>query len=156
MRITARLIGAMLLSFTALKAGTIELPLYGFKIDALDGPVASIQNQAVLVLFLPETEGFVPSVNVMIRSYEQGIEPYIALSKAELADKKLSIISETQIPDGWIVEYAGRLLDQSLHFYAKALSKPGKIYLVTATAKESQWGSVGDALRQSVDSFETR
>jgi hypothetical protein len=35
MRTTAILIGAILLSFTALKAATIERPLYSFKIDAL-------------------------------------------------------------------------------------------------------------------------
>jgi hypothetical protein len=37
--------------------------------------------------------------------------------------------------------------------YAQAVSKNGKVYLATATAKESQWATVGDTLRKHIDGF---
>jgi hypothetical protein len=39
-----------------LKAGTIDLPLYGLKIDALDASPGSTPG-TVLIMFLPKPEG---------------------------------------------------------------------------------------------------
>jgi hypothetical protein len=43
-----------------------------------------------------------------------------------------------------------------LHFYARAVSSGGKVYLVTATAKESQWKTLSGVLRKSVDAFKVK
>jgi len=56
----------------------------------------------------------------------------------------------------WIVEYTGPMQGNDLHFYARAVSNGGKVYLVTATAKESQWKSVSEILRKNVDAFKTK
>ena len=48
-----------------------------------------------------------------------------------------------------------RIKSNDLHFYARAMSTNGKIYVVTATAKESQWPTVSDTLKKHVESFQT-
>ena len=57
--------------------------------------------------------------------------------------------------DEWSVEYTGTGQSGELHFYARAISKNGKVYLATATAKESQWPIISNTLRQHIDSFKT-
>ena len=68
------------------------------------------------------------------------------------------VIIEEKIvePTEWRVEYKGAMKGSELHFYARAVSKDSKVYLVTATAKESQWATVGSTLRNHVDSFKTK
>jgi len=52
--------------------------------------------------------------------------------------------------------HTGSMGDGDLHFYARAISKNGKIYLATATAKETQWSKLSDTLRQHVDSLKAK
>jgi hypothetical protein len=141
------------ITLSQLKAGTIDLPLYGFKIDALDASADSGPGTA-LIMFLPKTQGFAPNINVQIQPYTGSLKDYIALSKGQFDQLKWKVISENQSGDNeWIVEYAGPMNEGDMHFYARAVSKAGKMYLVTATAEESQWATVGDTLRKNVDSF---
>ena len=153
------LIGAATLfslaTFSNLKASTIDLPLYGFQIDSLDAQVDSLSPAKTLIMFLPESNGFQPNINVLIQPYNGTINDYIAMSKEQFKQMSCSVVSEHQNGEnGWIVEYSmGGGHD--LHCYAQAVSKSSKIYLVTATAKESQWATVGATLREHVDSFKT-
>lgn len=143
------------ISFT-FAASTIDLPQYGFQIEALDanpGP-ASISP---LMMFLPSSDGFSPNINVSIQPYPDSMKDYISLSKKQFAQMDWQIVSEKQNgSDEWVVEYKGLVKENSLHFYARAVAKNGKVYLTTGTAKESQWNSVGQIIRQHVNSFKIK
>jgi hypothetical protein len=137
-----------------LQAATIELPLYGFQIDAFDAAPDASTPTTVLQTLLPETEGFAPNIIVQIQPYTGTIKDYATLSRKQFEQMKWNVISDQQSGDNeWSVEYTGSLQGADLHFYARAVSTNGKVYLVTATAKESQWPKVSDALRKHADSF---
>jgi hypothetical protein len=139
-----------------IRAATIELPLYGFQIDALDAKPEAAPTTA-LQLCLPATEGFAPNINVQVQPYTGTIKDYVTLSKQQFEGMKWKVVSEKQVGDNeWSVEYTGSLGDKDLHFYARAISKDGKVYLATATAKQSQWATVGDTLLQHVQSFQLK
>jgi photosystem II reaction center protein PsbP len=157
---TAQIVSAAALfscaTFFQARAATIELPLYGFQIDALDA-VPDAASTTALQLCLPATEGFAPNINVQIQPYTGLIKDYATLSKQQFEDMKWKVISEKQVSDNeWSVEYTGSMGDSDLHFYARAISKNGKVYLATAAAKVTQWATVSDTLRQHVDSFKVK
>jgi PsbP len=158
MKNTARVIGVAawfsLAICSQLRAATIELPLYGFQIDALDAAPDASNPTTVLQTLLPPTEGFAPNIIVQIQPYTGTIKDYVTLSRRQFEQMKWNVISDQQSGDNeWSVEYTGSLQGADLHFYARAVSTNGKVYLVTATAKESQWTTVSDTLRKHVDSF---
>jgi hypothetical protein len=135
-------------------AATIELPLYGFQMDALDAAPDSSSPTTVIQTFLPATDGFAPNINVQIQPYTGTIKDYAATSKRQFEQMKWRLVSDQQPNDNeWNVEYTGSFNGSDLHFLARAVSANGKVYLITATAKESQWMTVGDTLRKHVESF---
>ena len=140
-------------TFSPLNAATIDLPLYGFQIDVLDSaPGAS--TSIALQMFLPVSDGFAPNINVQIQPYPDTMKDYIALSKGQFDQLNWKMVTDSQPGDDeWTVEYTGQAQGLDLHFYARAISQSGKIYLVTASAKESQWATLSDTLRKHVDSF---
>lgn len=134
-------------------ATAVNLPLYGFQINALDAPAQDAVGSALITL-LPVSDGFAPNVNVLIQPYTGAMADYITLSKGQFASIKANVLSEqTPTPTEWVVEYTGTMGGNDLHFYARALSRNGKVYLVTGTAKDMQWSKVGQTLRQTVNSF---
>jgi hypothetical protein len=135
-------------------AATIELPLYGFQIDALDAAPDESSPTTVIQTFLPATDGFAPNINVQIQPYTGTMKDYATTSKGQFEQMKWKVISDQQPDDNeWNVEYSGSFHDNDLHFYARAVSANGKVYLITATAKESQWTTMGDTLRKHIESF---
>jgi hypothetical protein len=139
------------------RAATIDLPLYGFQIDALDATPSTSTPTTVLEMFLPATESFAPNINVQIQPFAGKIKDYVTLSKSQFEQMKWKVVTEQQPGDNeWDVEYTGSYQGSDLHFYARAMSANGKIYIATATAKESQWPTISDALRKHVDSFKIK
>ena len=135
-------------------AATIELPLYGFQIDALDAAPDASSPTTVIQTFLPATDGFAPNINVQIQPYTGTIKDYATTSKSQFEQMKWKVVSDQQPNDSeWNVEYTGSFHGSDLHFYARAVSANGKVYLITATAKESQWATMGDTLLKHVQSF---
>ena len=133
---------------------TIDLPLYGFQIDALDAAPDASSSTTVIQTFLPATEGFAPNINVQIQPYTGTIKDYAGTSKSQFEQMKWKVVSDEQPNDNeWNVEYTGSFHDSDLHFFARAVSANGKVYLITATAKESQWATVGNTLLKHVKSF---
>ena len=138
------------------EAGTIDLPVYGFQLDGLEAQPVDVPTSAVMT-FLPVTDGFAPNINVQIQPYAGAMKDYVDMSKQQFVAMKWKVVSEKAIGDNeWVAEYAGPLQGNDLHFYARALSKNGKVYLVTGTAKESQWSAVGGTIRKHVDSFKLK
>jgi hypothetical protein len=135
-------------------AATIELPLYGFQMDALDAAPDSSSPTTVIQTFLPATDGFAPNINVQIQPYTGTIKDYATTSKGQFEQMKWKVVSDQQPNDNeWNVEYTGSFHGSDLHFLARAVSANQKVYLITATAKESQWTTVGDTLRKHLESF---
>jgi|GEM_PF-933434 PsbP len=140
-----------------LKADIIELPLYGFQIDLLDAAPDQSTPTTVIQTFLPATDGFAPNIIVQIQPYAGTMKDYAALTKKQFEQLKWKVLSDQQPNDNeWTVEYTGSLQDTELHFYARAVARDGKVYLITATARDSQWSTVGDTLRKHVASFQTK
>ena len=139
------------------QGGTVDLPGYGFEIEALDAQAGN-EPVAALVMFLPATDGFGPNINVNIQPYKGSVKDYAKLSTGQFEQMKWKVITgEVTGENEWRVEYTGALkAGEQLHFYARALSKDGHVYLVTATAKESQWATVGAKLRKHVDSMKLK
>ena len=125
----------------------------GFSISPLDEPGKGPTQ--VLMMFLPASGGFAPNVNVQTQEYSGKLEEYAALSKKQLEDSKLKLISSSVTSGALILEYSGEMQARALHWYAKAVLKSGTIYLTTATATENQWKEVSGKLKSCVDSFET-
>jgi len=157
---TAAILGAWLFTAalaTQARAGTADFPEYGFAIDALDAKPSAAAPTTALMMFLPASDGFGPNVNVNIQPYPGSMKEYISLSKAQFQKMSWTVVDEKQVGDAeWKVEYKGPMKGNDLHFYARAVSKDGKVYLVTATAQDSQWNTVGSTLRSHVDSFKAK
>ena len=136
---------------------TIDLPSYGFEIEALDGQ-AGDETVAALMMLLPPTDGFAANINVNIQPYKGSAKDYAKLSTGQFEQMKWKVITEELKGENeWRAEYTGALkAGEQLHFYARALSKNGHVYLVTATAKESQWATAGAKLRKHVDSMKLK
>lgn len=138
------------------RAETINLPVYGFSIEPLEAPVGNTTTTA-LATFLPATGGFAPNINVQIQPYPGSIADYAKLSQGQFDQMGWKSLSEKFVGSNeWIAEYSGPMQGNNLHFYARALSQNGKVYLVTGTASETQWPTVGPTIRQHVDSFKLK
>lgn len=124
----------------------------GYSIAPLEGMTEQAVYQS-LMMFLPLSEGFTPNVNVQIQAFDGGIEEYVSLSRQQFEMAGLKLLHEKFSGSTVVLEYAGPFQGREMHWYARAVEARGKIYLVTATATESQWGSVGAQLKANVDSF---
>ncbi len=130
----------------------LHFKVNGFAIAPLEGKTESIPYQA-LMMFLPASDGFAPNVNVQIQPFNGTIKDYANLSKKQFKSAKFTILSEEITQSTVVWEYSGMVQGRALHWYAKAELGKRKVYLVTATAKQSQWKNVSDKLKACVNSF---
>ena len=132
-------------------APQLKFPVSGFSIAPLEGKGEGTYQ--ALIMFLPPSDGFAPSVNVMAQPHEGTIEDYVALSKQGFKTMGWTVLSIKTKGDTTVFEYSGEMGKRELRFYAKAHLRAGKIYLVTGTALDSQWDDVSQTLKTCVDSF---
>lgn len=126
---------------------------HGFSIEPLKGH-AGDKVQQVVAMQLPPTGGFAPNVNVQVQPFAGSFDDYLKISHDEFARLGIVVKSEKRAgKSATALEYTGSLQGQPLHWYARAVLAAGKVYLVTATATESQWPEVAAQLRLTVDSF---
>jgi hypothetical protein len=117
--------------------------------------IAPLEGAQQLSMVLPASGGFAANVNVQIQPYPGALDGYISLSQGQFRQAGLTVLNQRKEgPSEWVVEYAGQMAGRSLHWYARAKLKPGKIYLATATASKEQWPSVSAKLKTCVDSLE--
>lgn len=146
------------LSSTSALAGDPEVRLLfkdaGYSIAPLQAkPVDT--NYKALVMLLPRIGPFSPNVNVHIQKYEGSLKDYSIMSKQQFKAAHFTLIKEKVMSDDVAVyEYAGFMKGDEFHWYARATKTDGKVYLVTATATETQWPQVGKKLMACVDSFQ--
>ncbi|MCB1053126.1 MAG: hypothetical protein H6510_01660 [Acidobacteria bacterium] len=140
------------LGFAGDGAGRMHFPQNGFSITPLEGPSGDTPYQS-LMMFLPATQAFAPNVNLQIQPYSGSIKDYTELSDQQFKDAGVRILHENLQANDVVWEYAGTYNDRQMHWYARAYKRGNKVYLITATALESQWSTVSRQLRACVDSF---
>ena len=151
-----QLISALLtlLSLTAsIQAGKLDFSAAGFRIPQLYSGDGTLPTQP-LMLFLPVSDGFAPSVNVQIQDFPGSIQEYVELSFGQFASNGLKILNHNLKESKASFEYSGALQGMDLHFYALAEKHGSKVYLVTGTAKSTQWDAVSKEIKNCVDGFE--
>lgn len=157
MRLPPRLL-ALILATTPLFAAepstaSVKFPGYGFEIGALETGDPRV-NFMPLTMSLPASDGFAPNINVTLQSHKDSLASFVSLTKEQFAQMQLTLVEEQLVGDyEWRVEYTGPFRNSTLHWYARAVAKDGRVYLATATALETQWPKVGARLREGVDSF---
>lgn len=132
--------------------GRLHFKGNGFSIAPLEEET-EIASYLAVQMFLPSSEAFAPSVNVIIQRYKGTIKEYAELSRQQFEAAEFTIMSEKIAPTFVVWEYSGMIKDHQFHWYAKAERKEGKVYLVTAAATESQWKTLSVKLKACVDSF---
>ena len=138
----------------AAPAATVRFPGYGFEIQALEEKASAAPAIQPLAMSLPARDGFAPNVNVVIQQHAGTFDDYVELTKRQFDQFKFKVLSEERIGQAeWKVEYSGPFQKLTLHWYARAVAQDGKVFLVTATAKDSGWADVAAPLRAAVDSF---
>jgi hypothetical protein len=128
-------------------------PVTGFSIKPLETPLGKAPQQ-VLLMALPASDGFAANVNVQIQPYSGTLDEYIALSEGQFKGAGFNVVQRSkQGPSAVIFEYTGEMQGRALHWYARAVHATGRVYLVTATATETQWKQEAVPLKACVDSF---
>ncbi len=147
---------ALVAAATAARAQTSNRTLsfaeHGFAIDAPAGHDDEKVHQ-VVALYLPQTGGFAPNVNVQVQPFAGTMDEYIAISRDQFKANGVKLVTEKHDAKSATLEYTGALQGHALHWYARAYRGKKGIVLATATTDESQWTSAGPALRRSVDSL---
>ena len=141
------------LCLAAAPAALLRFTGNGFSIAPLEDTTKDATYQA-LSMSLPPSGGFAPNVSVQIQVYAGSLDDYAALSKQQLEQMKMKMLKESK-PDKSSVlwEYSGEIQQRPLHFYAKAVMKPGRVYLATAAATEEQWKAASAKLIACVESL---
>lgn len=148
------LLAACLCAQLAGAADKLTFPQAGFSIAPLDAKPAQAQEQK-LMMFLPGVGGFAPNVNVLLQPHTGTLDEYIAISKNGFQKLNFTILNLAKSGiDTILLEYTGQMRGMSLHWYAKAILKDGRVYLATATAPEDQWPATCAKLKACVDSFQ--
>jgi hypothetical protein len=125
----------------------------GFQVKSKD-PQTNAYGTLAAFLYLPPSQGFAPNVNVLIQDVPNTIKEYADMSKEQFKTVNLTVLNDHLVGDGeWACEYSGNMQGKDLHFYARALKKGDKVYLITGTATPDQWDSAFPKLKSCVDSF---
>ncbi|HEY2747533.1 MAG TPA: hypothetical protein VGL86_23080 [Polyangia bacterium] len=131
---------------------TLAFAEHGFSIEPPAGHDESVMQQ-VVTLGLPARDEFSPNVNVQVQPFKGTIEEYLTMSREQFKAGGVTLVTEKHDARTATIEYKGAMQGHPLHWYARAFLGKNGLVLATATALESQWGSVSGRLRQSVDSL---
>lgn len=135
-------------------AGELVFHQAGFRISSIEATPGDVPTQA-LVMSLPPEMGFSANVNVQIQPYSGSIEEYKRLSDIQFYDLEFNVYRSDIAENTAIFEYAGKLNETALHWYAKAVKADDHVYLVTATSLEALWDKYRSRLITAVESFVT-
>ncbi len=133
-------------------AALFRFKTYGFSISPLE-ETSDVPAHVAVTMFLPPSESFAPNVNVLIQRDPGTVAKHVEATKKQLEALKFTMLSEKVEERVYRFEYTGNLQGAKLHYYGKSEFARGKVYVVTGTAKDSQWEAVGDKLKKCVDSF---
>ena len=126
---------------------------YGFSMNVPSVKDNINISHQIAFFFLPMSDGFAPNVNVQIQAFEGTIDDYDRISTNQFKSFSFILISRMIKKDFIIYEYKGITQEKKMHWYQKAVKKENHIFLITATALETQWMITKTSLIDSVDSF---
>ena len=144
---------------SALTAAEGDLPHYGAKLTDLDALIEKAPGKTLFIK-ADETGRVSANINIQIQPFTGTIKEYMDVSRAQfeqMFEKGWKIVSEKQ--DGekeWSCELTGTAKGKDYHFYARAIRDGSRVYLITATALQEEWGSFGEKMRRHVDAFQTK
>lgn len=153
--VTLLVIGA----FSVLTAADGDLPHYGAQLKDLEALIEKAPGKTLFIK-VDETGRGSANINIQIQPFAGTMKEYIDISRAQfeqMFEKGWKILSEKQ--DGekeWSCELTGTAKGKEYHFYARAIREGSKVYLITATALQEEWGSVGEKMRRHVNAFQTK
>jgi hypothetical protein len=127
----------------------------GFEMS-VPGPAGSSPVYTHCIFYLSAQDDFAANVNLQVQEFNGKIEDYKNLSDEQFKQASLKIIQSSTEGEIYAVEYAGKMNQYDLHWFAKAFRHKNKIYLVTATGLEKLWKTQGPILMQSVNSFKVK
>ena len=137
------------------EAAAADYLYYGWRLADLDAVIAKEPNK-VLHVESDRSDGFTPNIVIQIQQFPGTMKEYIEVSNKgwdALFDKKWSMVSETQKGEKeGFMELVGTK-GREFHFYGRAVKQDQKVYIIMATALQSQWATVGDKMRRYVDAF---
>jgi len=135
-------------------APLLSFPTAGFTIAGLDEAPPDTPHQA-LILFLPAEGGFAPNVNVRLQPFQGTMDEYRELNLKEIQQAKFKLLGEPVVKDdnSFVMEFTGNLQERTLRFYSRSVLSKGRVYLITATATDTQWPTVGEKLKACADSL---
>ncbi|MEN3368359.1 MAG: hypothetical protein V7609_502 [Verrucomicrobiota bacterium] len=146
-------------AFSALAAAKGDLPHYGSQLQDLDALIEKAPGKTLFIK-VDETGRVSANINIQIQPFTGTMKEYMDASRAQfeqLFEKGWNIVSEKQ--DGekeWSCELTGTAKGKDYHFYARAVRQGSKVYLITATSLQEDWGSVGEKMRRHVDAFQAK
>jgi hypothetical protein len=125
----------------------------GFSIQPPAPALTSGKTYQVALFSLPAEQGFAGNVNIQQQEFPDSIEAYNNLTVSQFKEAGITLLKLERRNGEFLYEYAGQLQGLRLHWYARAVSAPPYVYLVTATALEGSWPNQRAALVRSVESF---
>ena len=147
---------AVISAFSSLAAAEVNLPYYGWRLKQLEEIIKKSSDSAMQIN-VGEPVEFQANINVMIQPFPGTMKEYIDLSYRELDklfEKKWKVLSEKQNgEEEWGCEYTGTKDGEVYQFYSRAVKDEARIFLITATALQKQWGRLGETMRRQVNSF---
>jgi hypothetical protein len=123
-----------------------------FSINSI-GKVQYDSSRRMLIMLMPASDGFSPSINVSVKEYPDSLRSFAEMTEGQFEQMGFEKIQHRLLADKLIFEYTGKIQGRLLHWYAVAHKKGDKMFVVTATAAESQWQNVSGKLLSCVRSF---
>ena len=107
-----------------------------------------------LIMTLSKTDKFSQHVRVDIQEYKGSLKEYAGMSILQFEKAKFKILKSDLAKNAIVLEYTGITQGGiTLHFYTKACKKGNQMFVVTASATETQWKETSKALIDCVESF---
>ena len=128
---------------------------FGFEMS-VPSPVQSLPVYQHCIFYLAAQDGFAANLNVQIQEFVGSIEDYKKATEEQFEQASIKTIQSSIDGETYTVEYAGKMNEYDLHWFAKAHKQKNRIYLVTATGLEKSWKTQGSVLMQAVNSFKLK
>jgi hypothetical protein len=161
MKTKAKLAVVVLLAicpFSPLNAAEGDLPYHGWQLKDLDALIEKAPRRTLFIK-VDGTGGVSANINVQIHQFPGTMKEYMDLSRGQfdqLFEKGWKMLSEKQDEKEASCEVVGTRTGKEYHSYSRAVKEGNKLYVITATAQQEQWGSVGEKMRRHVDAFQAK
>ena len=126
---------------------------YGISIEAPASKNPTAGNSQIAAFFLPPSDNFSASVNIMRQQSSESLEAFDKTQMAQFKQFKITVLNRTLMANEARYEYKGDIQGRTFHYYLRAVRAGRYLYPVLATGLESQWEQQKPLLMKSVESF---